>query len=263
MAWASPTHVMAVKNGWRTMKKVERRIKQPVFPDFHVSITDFHQSSDTLYTQAFNDAIRFLGFSLIRLLKALLDFSSDVMTSAYNLFSFSTSSDVNSYITQLMGFLWIPCIISLLILGIQLILNPKDRPDTSKIIQNALLIIVLVTGLPALLSTTASVTKQFVEANGSTGKNVSGTIIAEHLTDYAYLYDWKTMEFPKTLTDSNGNPIAKNKYTAPTPIILTAVIQRNGTIMKVDLLGLPLTQMEKWEFPPLPALKKSVGYARQ
>ena len=162
----------------------------------------------------FNDAIRFLGFSLIRLLKALLDFSSDVMTSAYNLFSFSTSSDVNSYITQLMGFLWIPCIISLLILGIQLILNPKDRPDTSKIIQNALLIIVLVTGLPALLSTTASVTKQFVEANGSTGKNVSGTIIAEHLTDYAYLYDWKTMEFPKTLTDSNGNPIAKNKYTA-------------------------------------------------
>ena len=150
----------------------------------------------------FNDAIRFLGFSLIRLLKVLLDFSSDVMTSAYNLFSFSTSSDVNSYITQLMGFLWIPCIISLLILGIQLILNPKDRPDTSKIIQNALLIIVLVTGLPALLSTTASVTKQFVEANGSTGKNVSGTIIAEHLTDYAYLYDWKTMEFPKTLTDN-------------------------------------------------------------
>ena len=59
MAWAFPTHVMAVKNGWRTMKKVERRIKQPVFPDFHVSITDFHQSSDTLYTQAFNDAIRF------------------------------------------------------------------------------------------------------------------------------------------------------------------------------------------------------------
>lgn len=59
MSWLFPINVMAGNNGWKTMKKVEKLIRQPVFPDFRVSITDFHQPSDTLYTQAFNDAIRY------------------------------------------------------------------------------------------------------------------------------------------------------------------------------------------------------------
>ena len=44
-------------NPWRQMKKVEKSIVQPSFPDFVYRITDYHDPADTLYTNAINQAI--------------------------------------------------------------------------------------------------------------------------------------------------------------------------------------------------------------
>ena len=44
-------------NPWRMMKKVEASIKQPTFPNRVLKITDFHSASDSLYTDAINNAI--------------------------------------------------------------------------------------------------------------------------------------------------------------------------------------------------------------
>lgn len=178
----------------------------------------------------FNDAIRFMGFNILKLVKMFVDFSNDVLSSAYSMFTFSYSNNVNSYINQLMGFLWIPCIISIIILGFQLILNSKNRPDTGKIIQNVLIATIIVTGLPALLSTATTITKDFVTANGTTDKGAADQVIAEHLTDYTYIYDWTTMEFPKSVTQPNGKPIIKNTYTGNNDTKYVSMIDINETM---------------------------------
>ena len=44
-------------NPWRQMRKVEKAIKQPSFPERIFRITDYHNSLDTLYTTAIDKAI--------------------------------------------------------------------------------------------------------------------------------------------------------------------------------------------------------------
>ena len=44
-------------NPWRQMKKVEKSIVVPSFPDKVYRITDYHEATDTLYTKAINQAI--------------------------------------------------------------------------------------------------------------------------------------------------------------------------------------------------------------
>ena len=48
---------MRAGNPWRQMKKVEKSIVQPTFPDRVFRITDYKDAADTLYTQAINQAI--------------------------------------------------------------------------------------------------------------------------------------------------------------------------------------------------------------
>ena len=133
----------------------------------------------------FGNAIRFIGFSIVQLFKLFLDAANGVLDNVYNMFSFYNSTNVNSYINNLLGFLWIPCVVSILILGFQLIFNSKNRPDANKILQNSLIIVILVTGLPALLSTISNITKTFVTADfNSRGSNMSNQVLASCLTDY-------------------------------------------------------------------------------
>ena len=137
----------------------------------------------------FGNAIRFMGYNIIQLFKLFLDGANNVLDNVYKMFSFYNSTNVNSYINNLLGFLWIPCVISILILGFQLIFNSKNRPDANKILQNGLIITILVTGMPALLATTASMTKEFVNGDfNSRGSHMSDQVIAQCLTDYEYLY---------------------------------------------------------------------------
>lgn len=144
----------------------------------------------------FLGAIRNIGYALLLVVKFFLDGASKVLGDVYKLFSFYNSSEVNAYINNLIGFLWIPCVISILILGYQLIFNSQNRPDTNKILQNFLIITIIVTGLPAILSSVASMTKTFVTSDiNSIDKTLSNKIISEHLTDYTYLYDWDTQSF--------------------------------------------------------------------
>lgn len=130
----------------------------------------------------FNNAMRAIGFNIVQLFKLFLDGSNAVLDNVYKMFSFYNSTNVNSYINNLLGFLWIPCIISILILGFQLIFNSQNRPDANKILQNGLIITIIVTGMPALLSTTASMTKEFVNGDfNSRGRNQSDQVIASCL----------------------------------------------------------------------------------
>ena len=70
----------------------------------------------------FNNALRFIGFAIVQLFKLFLDLANNVLDNVYNMFSFYNSTNVNSYINNLLGFLWIPCVISIIILGFHL--NP-------------------------------------------------------------------------------------------------------------------------------------------
>ena len=45
-------------NPWKQMKKVEKLITVPTFPDRQYLITDFHRPGDTIYTDAINKAIQ-------------------------------------------------------------------------------------------------------------------------------------------------------------------------------------------------------------
>ena len=71
----------------------------------------------------FGNAIRFMGYNILQLFKLFLDGANNVLDNVYKMFSFYNSTNVNSYINNLIGFLWIPCVISILILGFQLINN--------------------------------------------------------------------------------------------------------------------------------------------
>jgi len=44
-------------NPWKKMKKVEKSVKAPSFPDRTYIITDFYNGTDSLYTNAINDAV--------------------------------------------------------------------------------------------------------------------------------------------------------------------------------------------------------------
>ena len=57
MTCLSALAVNAETDNWEKMKEVYNSIKAPVFPDRDFLITDFHVSSDTLYTKAINSAI--------------------------------------------------------------------------------------------------------------------------------------------------------------------------------------------------------------
>lgn len=48
---------MRAGNPWRQMKRVEKSIVQPTFPDRVFRITDYKDATDTLYTKAINQAI--------------------------------------------------------------------------------------------------------------------------------------------------------------------------------------------------------------
>ena len=157
----------------------------------------------------FNNAMRSLMFNIVQLFRVFLDGSNAVLDNVYKMFSFYDSTNVNNYINNLLGFLWILCLISLLTLGFTLIFNSQNRPDSNKILQNGLIITILVTGLPALLSTTVSMTQTFVNADfNNRGQNQSAQIIASCLTDYEYLYDWENQKF--IVADET----VKNTYTA-------------------------------------------------
>ena len=94
----------------------------------------------------FGNAIRFMGYNILQLFKLFLDGANNVLDNVYKMFSFYNSTNVNSYINNLLGFLWIPCVISILILGFQLIFNSKNRPDANKILQNGLIITISIFG---------------------------------------------------------------------------------------------------------------------
>ncbi len=144
-------------------------------------------------SNVFGNALRTLGFAIVQLFKMFLDGANAVLNSVYQMFNFYNSESINSYINSLLGLLWIPCLISILTLGFMMILNSRNRPDWNKIVQNGLIIVILVTGLPALLSTASSITQQFV--GGNTGTNESNQVIASCLTDYVYMYDWTNQKF--------------------------------------------------------------------
>ena len=190
----------------------------------------------------FGNAIRFMGYNILQLFKLFLDGANNVLDNVYKMFSFYNGTNVNSYINNLIGFLWIPCVISILILGFQLIFNSKNRPDANKILQNGLIITILVTGMPALLSTTASMTKEFVNGDfNSRGSHTSDQVIAQCLTDYEYLYDWDQQRFVVTDENTLNSYVATNDYTRVNSIDI------NETI-RYDNAGNPFApNCDKWD----------------
>lgn len=166
-------------------------------------------------SNVFNNALRSLGFSIIQLLKFFVEGANSILNNVYQMFTFSTSDDVNSYISNLTGFLWIPCIISILALGFRMIFHTEaGQPhDYNKFIQNALIVIILITGLPALLSTTASMTKTFVNADfNGRGSQQSNEIIAHCLTDFEYIYNWDNQAFDYGSTRVDNAYIQSGDY---------------------------------------------------
>ena len=190
----------------------------------------------------FNNAMRSMSFNIVQLFRVFLDGSNAVLDNVYRMFSFYDSTNVNSYINNLLGFLWIPCLISLLTLGFILIFNSQNRPDGNKILQNGLIITILITGLPALLSTTVSMTQTFVNADfNSRGQNQSAQIIASCLTDYEYLYDWNEQKF--VVNDET----VRNTYTASGDYRRVNYIDINETI-RYDNAGNPdRPNCSKWD----------------
>ena len=190
----------------------------------------------------FNNAMRSLMFNIVQLFRVFLDGSNAVLDNVYKMFSFYDSTNVNGYINNLLGFLWIPCLISLLTLGFTLIFNNQNRPDGNKILQNGLIITILVTGLPALLSTTVSMTQTFVNADfNNRGQNQSAQIIASCLTDYEYLYDWENQKF--VMADET----VRNTYTASGDYRRVNYIDINET-MRYDNAGNPdRPNCSKWD----------------
>ena len=190
----------------------------------------------------FGNAIRFIGFSIVQLFKLFLDAANGVLDNVYNMFSFYNSTNVNSYINNLLGFLWIPCVVSILILGFQLIFNSKNRPDANKILQNGLIIVILVTGLPALLSTISNITKTFVTADfNSRGSNMSNQVLASCLTDYEYLYDWDEQKFIVR------DPAIKNSYSASNDYSRVGTIDINETMRYDNAANPDAPNNSKWD----------------
>ena len=189
----------------------------------------------------FGNAIRFIGFAIVQLFKMFLDVANNVLDNVYTMFSFYNSTNVNSYINNLLGFLWIPCVISILILGFQLFFNSQNRPDANKILQNGLIIVILVTGLPALLSSISNMTKSFVNADfNSRGSDMSNQVIASCLTDYEYLYDWDQQRF--VVYDET----VLNSYVASNDFSRVNSIDINETI-RYDNAGNPFApNCDKW-----------------
>ena len=190
----------------------------------------------------FGNALRFIGFAIVQLFKLFLDLANNVLDNVYNMFSFYNSTNVNSYINNLLGFLWIPCVISIIILGFQLIFNSQNRPDANKILQNGLIIVILVTGLPALLSSISNMTKTFVTADfNSRGSDMSNQVLASCLTDYEYLYDWDEQKF---IVRDVG---IRNSYTASNDYSRVNTIDINETMRYDNAANPDAPDCSKWD----------------
>ena len=181
-------------------------------------------------------------FAIVQLFKMFLDVANNVLDNVYTMFSFYNSTNVNSYINDLLGFLWIPCVISILILGFQLIFNSQNRPDANKILQNGLIIVILVTGLPALLSSISNMTKSFVNADfNSRGSDMSNQVIASCLTDYEYLYDWDEQKFVVR------DPSIRNSYSASGDYSRVNTIDINETMRYDNAANPDAPDCFKWD----------------
>ena len=179
-----------------TQKIAEQMARDPIF-------TQMSRSN------VFLGAIRYIGYAILLFLKYVLDAAVGLLNNVYKLFTFNASIEVDSYIAQLIPLLWIPFAISIIILGYQLILNSKDRPDANRIVQNLAISIILITGIPLMLNLAGEMTQSFVTADiNKQDKNSSNQIIASNLTDYTFLYDWDQQIFvqkTKTVTDPKNN----------------------------------------------------------
>ena len=171
----------------------------------------------------FGNALRFIGFAIVQLFKLFLDLANNVLDNVYNMFSFYNSTNVNSYINNLLGFLWIPCVISIIILGFQLIFNSQNRPDANKILQNGLIIVILVTGF------------------NSRGSDMSNQVLASCLTDYEYLYDWDEQKF---IVRDVG---IRNSYTASNDYSRVNTIDINETMRYDNAANPDAPDCSKWD----------------
>ena len=186
------------------------------------------------------DFIRFMGYGLITFAKSLADGAVWTLNQVYKLFDFSNSTGVNEYVGKLLQFLWIPCLIAVLVLGFRMIFHTVDTNNYGKYIQNICLTIIVVTGLPALMSSVANITKTIIQDGtigiqtnqvGNNRYSETNKIIAEYLTDFDYIYDWKNQCFDESRKKN------KNQFNATGNWSTVGQLNINQKLSYYDLQG--------------------------
>ena len=140
---------------------------------------------------------------LVSLVKMVLDSLEVLLNAAFAMFGFIYSPQVIKFIKPWIGWLWVPIALSILVLGINLIINNNDIIEKGvhkKFIQNFCLLMIVVCLLPAIfIGTDDNSASNVWGTERNTGKVGDNGVISIFTSD-----DKKSSPFWDTIQD-NGN----------------------------------------------------------
>lgn len=131
------------------------------------------------------DAFRSIKWGITKFLVNLVDACDGLLDQCYKLTSFIFSDNVQNYLSQYKAVLYILFAIALMLFGWQMMLVKKQ--DRSKIFQGLTISLMIIIGLPTLMSNVNTLSEYGIEFINSNYSTNARTVVQSCTTDLLYL----------------------------------------------------------------------------